>query len=372
MSADRMTLKVGGQIYAGWKSVSVQTSMEQISGAYNLEITERWPNQPKDWSIPPGELCEVLIGETPVISGYVDRVSVSYDATSHKISVSGRDRTGDLVDCSAASTAFSGLRFSKIAEKLCAPYKISIVDETHGDADKIQVPKFAVQNGESGFKTLEKLARQIGVLLTSDGLGHLVITRAGLSGRAHDALIHGRNILTASFSEDHSELFSEITVKGQASTAGSQIYNVSTAGPSGKVSTPRVVRARSGNSAITRHRPLILIAETQADARRCRQRAKWEAGHREGKSRKISVSVQGWRQSDGTLWRINRIARVVCPWMRVDGDWLISSVNYSLGDAGTKSELSLVDRRAFELLPEIPPRTASYSGKNAVLPEKKT
>ena len=89
-----LTLKVGGKIYEGWKSVSVRTGLEQIAGTYELAITERWPNQPKDWSIPPGELCEIQIGDDTVISGYVDSVSVSYDANSHDIRVTGRDRTG--------------------------------------------------------------------------------------------------------------------------------------------------------------------------------------------------------------------------------------------------------------------------------------
>ena len=216
-NSNLLTLRVGGQVFAGWKSVSIRLGLEQIAGTYDLAITERWPWQPLEWSIPPGEFCEILIGDDPVISGYVDAVSVSYDANSHEIRVNGRDRTGDLVDCSAPSTAFSGLTFLQIAEKLTAPFGIQVHDETalgrrlntkekkagkKGTPPKMprvsgQLPKCATKNSESVFKTLEKLARSEGVLLVSDGEGGLIITRAGMGGNCSTVLEFGQNILRA-------------------------------------------------------------------------------------------------------------------------------------------------------------------------------
>lgn len=383
-----LTLKVGGKIYGGWKSVNVRQALEQIAGTFDLSITERWPNQPTEWSIPPGELCEIFIGDDPVIGGYVDAVAVSYDATSHNIRVSGRDRTGDLVDCSAPTTAFSGLRFAQIAEKLIAPYGITLVDETVGGKrltvyDKKQgkkstapkrarvgahVPKQATQCGESVFKTLEKIARSEGVLLVSDGEGGLLITRAGMGGDCSTALTFGQNILRASFESSHANLFSEITVKGQASAAGSGQFDVTHSAPKGVVKRAKV--ASVGNSQILRYRPMVLVAETQADAKRCQQRAEWEASNREAKARKISVTVQGWRQLDGDLWRINQRVRVTCPWMRVDEWWLVAAVAFSLDDGGSLTELTLVGQKAFDLLPEIPAVKQGAGGKFNVAGKK--
>ena len=36
-----LTLRVGGQIYGGWKAVSVRTSIEQLAGNFELALTER-------------------------------------------------------------------------------------------------------------------------------------------------------------------------------------------------------------------------------------------------------------------------------------------------------------------------------------------
>lgn len=381
-----LTLKVGGQLYAGWKSVNIRLGLEQIAGTYDLSITERWPSQPTEWSIPPGELCEILIGDETVISGYVDAVAVNYDDNSHEIRVTGRDRTGDLVDCSAPSTAFSGLTFVQIAEKLTAPYGIALYDETVAGRKlttkqkkagkkgtpikKARVgsalPKCATQNGESVFKTLEKLARSEGVLLVSDGEGGLLITRAGMAGSSTTVLKFGENILRASFEHSHANLYSEITVKGQAAAAGAGKFDVTHASPKGSVR--RSGGAKTGNSQIARYRPLVLVAETQADAKRCQQRAEWEASNREAKARKITLTVQGWRQNSGELWSINQRVRVVCPWMRVDEWWLIAGVSFRLDEGGSLTELTLVGEKAFDMLPEIPdPAGGAAAGKFKVV-----
>ncbi len=378
-----LTLRVGGNIHAGWKEINVRTGIEQLAGTFELSVTERWPEQPEDWVIPAGEYCEVLIGDDPVISGYVDSVNVSYDANSHEIKVTGRDRAGDLVDCSAPSTAFSNLTLEQIAQQLCKPFNIEVFDETEngkklnkkqkkagkkGQPPKKtrvagKVPKQACQNGETVFKTLDKLARTDGVLLVSDREGGLVITRAGMGGDCETVLEFGVNILQASLENSHAALFSEITVKGQAAAPGDSKFDVSKSAPKGSIK--RAPGSTTGNSQITRYRPLIIVAETQADAKRCQQRAEWEAANREAKSKKVTITVQGWREpATGELWEINKMVHVRDPWLRLDGWWLISAVNYKLSEAGSTSVLSLVSDKAFDQLPEIPePAAGAGQGK---------
>lgn len=370
------TLRVGGQVYGGWKSIIITTGIEQLAGKFELSITERWPEQPKNWEIRKGEACQVEIGDDIVITGYVDVVSVSYDAQRHDIKVTGRDRAGDLVDCSAPSTTFTGQTLLQVAEVLCKPFNIEVFDETVGGKKlttkqkkagkkgtppkKVRVagkvPKQACQNGETIFKTLDKMARNDGVLLVSDREGGLVITRAGMAGECETVLENGKNIKEGSLEDSAAALFSEITVKGQAAAPGANRFDVLNSAPKGHVA--RKGGAVTGNSQVTRYRPLIIIAEQQADAKRCQQRAEWEASSREAKARKVNITVQGWREpATGELWEINKMVRVVCPWMRLDEWWLISTVSYKLDENGTTAALSLVSDKAFDQLPEIPDPT---------------
>jgi prophage tail gpP-like protein len=376
---NRLTLHVAGRIYGGWTSVQVRHGIEQIAGTFEISLTERWPNQQTEWSIPPGEFCEVRIGKHVVISGYVDAVGVKYDATTHAIRITGRDKTGDLVDCSAPSQSFSGLTFFQIAQKLCAPYGITVYDETTSEKKltvqqkKIgkkgtppktrrvegKLPKAACQNGESVFRTLEKIARNEGVLLVSDHEGGLLLTRAGRAGRIAVPLEFGKNIKAASFDNSHANLFSEITVKGQASakdadTVGSFEVLISSKTTVKRGSAPGSTRI--GSSQIARYRPLIIVAESQADAARIRQRAEWEVSNREAKASKYVATVQGWYPDPAVddIWRINSLVPVRDRFCRIDHDWLITAINFKLDDTGTIAELELTSPNAFDQLPEIP------------------
>lgn len=384
---NKLTLKVNGQLFGGWTSVRVRHSIEQIAGTFDISYTERWPGETKGWVIPAGEYCEVRIGEHTVISGFVDKTAVSYDGNSHTLRVTGRDRTGDLVDCSAPSKAFSGLTFKQLADELCKPFSITVYDETV-DEKKLTVsqkkigkkgtkpkakrvgaalPKAACQNSETVFRTLQRLARNEGVLLVSDAEGGLLLTRAGRAGRVSVSLELGKNILAAEFEHSQANLFSEITVKGQASTqdadgAAGKMENWLS--PKHTVSRGASGGAKTGNSQITRYRPLIIVAEAQADARRVKQRAEWEASNREAKSRTYKATVQGWYPSDQDrdIWRINSMLRVVDAWARLDEDWLLAAVDFTLDESGTRASLELTSPNAFDELPELPQPQAGAAG----------
>lgn len=376
---NRLTLHVAGRIYGGWTGVQVRHGIEQIAGTFDISLTERWPNQQTEWSIPPGEFCEVRIGAHVVISGYVDAVSVKYDDATHEIRITGRDKTGDLVDCSAPSRAFSGLTFKQIADILCAPYGITVYDETNSikkltvEQKKIgkkgmppknkrvegKLPKCACQNGESVFRTLEKLARNEGVLLVSDHEGGLLLTSAGRAGRVGVPLEFGKNIKAASLDDSQANLYSEITVKGQSSAQNADGPEKFEALISSKSTVKRGAAAgstRRGSSQIKRHRPLIIVCESQADAARIRMRAEWEVGNREAKARKYTATVQGWYPDPAVddIWRINSLVHVTDALSRIDEDWLIGAISFKLDESGTVADLELTSPKAFDQLPEIP------------------
>jgi prophage tail gpP-like protein len=81
------------------------------------------------------------------------------------------------------------------------------------------------------------------------------------------------------------------------------------------------------------------------------KRASWEATVRAARAGRVSVTVQGWTQADGTLWPVNRLVRVRAPRLAIDADLLIAEATYTLSEgAGTRTTLALRRRDAF--LPE--------------------
>ena len=164
------------------------------------------------------------------------------------------------------------------------------------------------------------------------------------------------NILSASGEVSWVDRYSVYTVRGQQSNALDGFTPEEAAH----------VEAEARDSAVTRHRPLTVMAEQGVSVQDARTRANWEATVRTGRARRASVVVQGWRQTreaGAALWRPGQIVRLTDDWLALDRDLLISSVSYSKrNDGGTVAELSLYPENAFLPMPEVEVQEAAQAG----------
>lgn len=350
---DDLELLVNGTIYAGWTSVGVTRAMDAASGAFTVELTERWEGQEgrasqvEPWPILPGDACEVRMGGVPLIVGYVDIFRPSFGASEHSINIQGRDKTSDLIDCAAVHSPdeWRNLDLLSFAGILAKPFGISVsADVPVGD-------KFALiklQQGETAFDAIERHARMRRLLIMPDGAGGLLITRAG-NRRAAVSLIQGENIKSASGTIDHSQRFSAYTVKAQAA------YSEDTDGEA-----EAHIEGAVNDSGVTRYRPMLIVAEAGGTGASVRERAAWEANNRIGKSASASIVVQGWRQfPGGPLWAPNMLVHLRSPWLRMEGEMIIRQATFERGDSGTTTKLDIVSPQAFA--PE-PPDSSSKAG----------
>lgn len=337
-----LVLTVNGQSYGGWKSIRVHRGLEEIAGAFELGITELWPDQLQAREIKAGDRCTVAIDGETVITGYVDGVLVSWDNGNHQVSVRGRDATGDLVDCSAIykTGEWRNVRLDQLARDLCGPFGISVKVETDVGAP---FAVWAIQEGESVFECLERAARHRGVLLLSDGLGALVIARPSKQ-QVGTALERGVNILSARGENSQEERFSQYIIKGQRAGDDQD---------SGEVVASQ--RAESKDPGVSRYRPLVIFLEDQGDGATLKQRADFEANVRAARAIDCTLSVQGWSHANG-LWKPNQLVTVRDPWLRLDRDLLIRSVDLALDERGTLAEISLTMPDAYTLLPVPDPK----------------
>jgi len=241
-------LEVDGQRYGGWKSIDISRGLEQCAGTFRLSVTDRWPQQNEPRGIKAGAACRVTIDGRAVITGYVDDVEVSWSANSHEYRVSGRDKTADLVDCCPPSLQLKGANLPALARRWARLFGIEVMVEA--ECNKA-VPGFKTEEGETCFEMLERLARANAVMLTSDGDGRLVITRAG-THKAAAALQMGGNLLRLSLSSSMKDRFSEVTVKGQS--AGSDTWD----GPGNAQA-----KGTATDPNVPRYRPLTVIAEQE-------------------------------------------------------------------------------------------------------------
>ncbi|MCD8139447.1 MAG: hypothetical protein LUE17_06675 [Planctomycetaceae bacterium] len=328
--SDDIVLRVNGTEYSGWLAQRAARSIERVCGDFTLELTGRTKDyRPLD--IHPMDECQILLGGEAVLTGYIDKRMPFYDAESFGLTIEGRDKTCDLVDCSADVDAFefADADLETIANTLCAKFGIGLVIET--DLDQ-PFEQFTIDPGMTAFACIEKAARQRGVLCTTNGLGDLVLCSRG-SGRADD-LIEGVNILSADGPQDFCDRFSVYKVNGQMPSFDAGF---------GEPSEDQFGQAFDQN--IGRFRPLVINCECYADPGGARARAETECCCRAGKSTRSIVSVQGWRQSTGEIWMPNLLTTVRSPMIYLDGQTMvISSVCWTVDERGGPMSLLELNR----------------------------
>jgi len=353
--SDDLALYVNGRVYRGWTDIGVTLAMDAIAGAFAISLTERWAgdgrvaSQVEPWPILNGDACRIDLAGQTILEGYVDQFRPSFSSTDHSIEIQGRSKAGDLVDCSAfhQPDQWSNLNLLQIANILCAPFGVKVRAEVDVGPpfDSIKI-----QQGETVFAALDRLARFRKVLFSPDTGGGVVITRAGRS-RATIALAQGANILSASGVLDTSQRFSNYIIKGQS---------VQSATLDGVSESHQETRAT--DSQVPRYRPLVVMAEAGASTS---ERATWEANIRLGRSATAKITVAGWRQTPGgPIWTPNLLVAIKSSWLRMDGDMLIRQVTFRRGPEGTLTDLDIVSPQAFSPEPPDKVKAKKQVGKN--------
>ncbi|GAB2182681.1 contractile injection system protein, VgrG/Pvc8 family [Denitratisoma sp. agr-D3] len=332
-------LLVGGVYYGGWTDISVTRSIEQVAGTFTLEVTERWPGSITRRPIRDGDACQVLLADQAVITGYVDDVEPLFDASSHTLRIQGRDKTGDLVDCSAIhkSGQWHNVKLDVIARDLLKPFGIGLkVDVDVGSA----FPSWNIEEGESVFENLSRAARLRGVLLISDTEGNLVVTRASTNRIEDAALIEGENIEAGEGRFSWRDRFSQYIIKGQAKATDDFFGEAASQ-----------VLATAKDDVVDRYRPLVILPEDHGSGGTMRDRAEWERNVRRGRSNRATVTVPGWARPNGLLWTPNTLVPVKSESLAVDADMLIAGCTWKRGgERGTVTQLAIASPSAFALL----------------------
>lgn len=367
-------LTVNGVSYRGWKSMRVTRSLDSISGSFEVSVSDQ--SQHHEWPIQEGDACILKIDDHPLVTGYVDVRRVSFAAGSHDVTVAGRDRTADLVDCSAgwtvdASGAVVALprEFRQVAvlefiRRLTKPFQIPVVlqaslHEPTIDGQAAAAPRsrredtpaltqplrtLSVDPGDSLFDVINRICEQVGLFAMTDGHGNLVLTRASVYSLSPTGLAEGLNILSASATFDGSRCYRHYQVTGQQS-GDDFIYGEAAASVTGSAVD---LGARAGRVLEVRHNGNL----TPALATRI---AQWESTVRAARAAEVTVTVQGWYQAKNQLWAVNTLVPVRSARLGIDSAMLIRETSFRLDqDGGSTTELALVRHDAFTPVPLLP------------------
>ena len=376
-TANLVRLVVAGAEYGGWKSARISAGIERQARDFDLDVTDRWPGQTEiPRRIQPGDTCRLFIGPDLVLTGYVDATPITYDGRSVSVSVKGRSKTADLVDCCPIPTGkaigakaapwpdvigpdgkkpnviappaksaaqWRQQKMELIAAALAAPYSVRVIAEV--DTGKA-IPEHQVQVGETVFESIDRMMRLRHVLSTDNERGDLVFIDVGSAGRATTAIETGVNVLAASTELDYKGVFSQYIVKGQRAGSNDQ-FGSDVSEEEGNSSNDSASTTVTGDTATStdarakRLRVLVLKQSGQADEGTCKDRADYERAHRAAKALQTSYTLAGWRQQDGSLWLPNMLVWVRDSLIGFNAEMVIAEVSYIMDSQGLRTEIKV-------------------------------
>lgn len=343
---DTLKLTVNGQQYYGWTAASVTRSLEAVAGGYSLGAQDKWLNQPVRWPILPGDLCTITIGDDLLITGFADRMAPNAAGDSHSIEIEGRDLTGDLVDSAAYAPpgSWSVVDFLTVASAIAAPYGIK-VSMAPGAPTPGKLPGFVIQNGETAWAAIERAAKRVGVLAFPDGEGGVLIGPPGTT-RCTTMLVEGDNLKAMSGDYNYKERFGTYMLFSQSQG------NDESFGPQAAQ-----IIGQASDAVFGARKRIMIEVDMGLTPQLAQTKAQWLATVRAARSSRMKVTVQGFRQGDGSLWTFNRIVSLQAASLGVETatDVMIAGVTYSISDeGGSETVLDLVRPDAFQPEPFIP------------------
>jgi len=299
--------------------------------------------------------CTVYINGHPVLTGYVDKVDISYDASSHRISVIGRDKTADVVDSKLGPKLefVAPITLEEVIKKTLENIGISdikVVSKVEGLKPFEKGELISAEVGKPAFEYIEEYARKRQVILTTDGLGSIVITRASEESTninfINSVSQPFSTIKSASIEYDDSQRYGKYTFWSQGNPSGDK--NAS--------HDPKKLSTRKSDyedKEVRGSRVFNEIAESSTFEEKLKDRAKWEAEIRKAKSFKYNCVVVHHSPDgeNGKPYEPNTQVNVSDDFGNVYEELLIIGVEYRLDvNAGSTTSLTLLPRQAFMLL----------------------
>ncbi len=382
--AKSLKLTLDGVAYDQWVSGEVSRDLKDFSGSFSFTFRDRDALQGvlpyASWAavkrIRTQMLAEIRIGRRLVLRGYVEEVQRDLADGSAEVVISGRDQTGDLVDCSALVDGPAELKSVKLEDavaRIAKPFGLNVRAEV--DTGEV-FERYSIDLGETAFSAIEKGTRSRRTLILSDGVGGIVITRTGVTRAPADLTMPG-NILASSGRETTQGRYSKTVVRGQSERSGksrSAASLDSTAEPIGTDAREdgdgsATERERKGtvatgiaeDSEIKRYRPIVHLARSKADGQSAQDEADWRNRTARGEADELTLTVKGHDVS-GSLWTVNQLVYVSEPFQDYERDQVISKTRYVEDTLGAVTEITVCSPDAFDT-GEVGNRRTNQRGK---------
>jgi prophage tail gpP-like protein len=353
-----LAIQLNGQDLVNYTQASVIRNFESLSGSFAFVSTTQEDNLSP---IKAGDAVKITVNGEPVITGFIEGLTVNYDPGSHQITYIGRDLLGDLIDSTVGSTkeytgAISLVDIIKDVLSGLGLSSVEVINQVDNLTPFDESDIISAEVGQKAFDFLESYVRKKQVFLITDGLGNIVITRA--SNELFPAKLQNivgaedNNIKSATFDLDFSRRYNQYLVQSQLNPFALSLGT-----------TPTDITNQSGNIAIDSFirttRRLEINAEESSDSATATERATWESNIRRARSLNYTAVVQGHSVGD-TIWTINKLIEVNDSFADIQARLFIKSVRFDESiDQGSQTIIDMTHKDAYTLQAEQDAREAN-------------
>ena len=307
--AAQIQVEVAGVAYAGWLQSEVSRSLENLAGTFSVPVSMVPGHFP---AIQRQDEVKVRIGSTVVITGRVLAAAPFYKGADCGFKVTGRDRTGDLVRSTAIYKGgqWRKAKLDRIVKDLAQAYGLA-VKVADGVDIGAEIHDFKLSHGETVLDAASRAAKLRGVLVTTDGLGNVLLAKAGTQ-RFKGAIVRGWNVIDMEDVGTDEERHSEYLVYGQCNTVAD-------------FDSARTLKGRAVDPEIKRYMPLVINADGNTTQAELQALAEHTMRVRRGHAYGIRYVVEGWT-FEGEAWPVNQRVAVYDDIAGLAGEeWLICS-----------------------------------------------
>lgn len=379
MPDNNIELIVGGFVCTSWDSVSIDSDLEIPADSWSLTLfnTESGVLPPQ---VQGGQIVELYYRGQPVLKGVLDRVQESVSRAGRRVTLNGRDLAALLLDNAVPVTVQQKITIKQIVlQWVLTDLGNYISDVLFADQlDKLQ-NLVAIEPSESIWSALTKAAESIGQYIWVEAGGALIIgnpfrPKQGVLTQPPIPILRLKrddstnNVLSAEYTEDATELYSEVVVLGQETQSQAAFYSTATDESYGETYTgqdltpsaadqpdPPEFVGRTQRITATPRRKIILdsLADTAAQAA---QRAEKLMQDGQLSAYTLQVTVAGWTCPTGQVWTTGWTVKFDSDVMaaRVSGDWVVMSRTLELSRASGKITQLKLKRQQFWMQPIAP------------------
>ena len=333
--SSKVEISCNGIVFDEFDDFSLNKSIEAFCSYFSFTICQRIAN---NVGITKGAKITITIENELVFTGFIENIENSQDYNQHYLTISGRDKTAELIDSYILPKQYKQNDFLKL---------IRLVLDDNGynnikiNSDIAILPKlignsFVAEKNSKIFEFIDNLAKTISVILITDVDGDILITREGadLAVGSLDISNNSINVLNSNLSINSDETYRYIRIIGSQRTEQNKKRSQNVEFIDYKANT---------------NKRLIVDINTNSNRSKLEDIANWYMAIKRGKGSRYNADMQGFLTNitTGLLWQANTILLLKDEANNINGSFLIQGVSYSQSSGGSKTTLSICNLGSF-------------------------